>query len=185
MAKSEREKMASGDWYSCLDPELDAMRMKAREAVHEHNMLAPGKRGAIAPALRRLFAWAASDAMIEAPFHCAYGVNITLGRGVFLNAGCTILDTADVRIGDGTLLGPSVQIYCAEHHKDPVKRWGGLEIAKSIDIGTNVWLGGGSIVIGGVTIGDDAVVGAGAVVTKDVPSGATVIGNPARSTSTP
>ncbi len=185
MSKSEREKMASGEWYSCLDPELDALSMKAREGVYEHNTLAPGARGAITPALRRLLACAASDATIEAPFHCAYGFNITLGRGVFLNAGCTILDTADVRIGDETLLGPSVQIYCAEHHKDPVKRRAGLEIAKPVDIGTNVWLGGGSIVLGGITIADNAVIGAGAVVTKDVPAGATVIGNPARSTSNP
>lgn len=185
LARSEREKMASGEWYSCLDPELDALRMKAREAVHEHNMLAPGARGAIAPALRQLLAQAASDAIIEAPFHCAYGFNITLGRGVFLNAGCTILDTADVKVGDGTLLGPSVQIYCAEHHRDPVKRRAGLEIAKPVNIGTNVWLGGGSIILGGITIGDDAVIGAGAVVTKDVPPGETVIGNPARSTSNP
>jgi maltose O-acetyltransferase len=177
--------MASGEWYSCLDPELDAMRMKAREAVHEHNRLAPGPRGAIGPALRQLLAQAASDAMIEAPFHCAYGFNITLGRGVFLNAGCTILDTAAVTIGDGTLLGPSVQIYCAEHHKDPVKRRAGLEIAKPVEIGANAWLGGGSIVLGGITIGDDAVIGAGAVVTRDVPSGATVIGNPARSIAIP
>jgi len=138
LAKSEREKMASGEWYSCLDQELDAMRMKAREAVHEHNTLAPGTRGAIGPALRQLLAQAAADPMIEAPFHCAYGFNITLGRGVFLNAACTILDTADVMIGDGTLLGPSVQIYCAEHHKDPVKRRAGLEIAKPVEMSGSV-----------------------------------------------
>ena len=180
---SEREKMASGQWYCCLDPELDALRMAAREAVHEHNMLTPTERGMMGPALRELFAEAADDAMIEAPFHCAYGMNITLGGGVYLNAGCTILDTAEVRIGKGTMLGPRVQIYCAEHHKDPDKRKAGLEVAKPIRIGDNCWLGGGAIILGGVTIGENAIVGAGAVVTKDVPSGATAIGNPARSMS--
>ena len=180
MARSEREKMAAGEWYSCLDPELDALRMQARGAVHEHNTLPPGTRGAIGPALRKLLAEVSADAMIEAPFHCAYGLNITLGNGVYINAGCTILDTADVRIGDGTLLGPSVQIYCAEHHNEPVKRKAGLEIAKPVDIGDNAWIGGGAIILGGIAIGQDAIIGAGAVVTKDVPAGATVVGNPAR-----
>lgn len=182
MSKSEREKMASGGWYCCLDPELDALRMAAREAVYEHNMLPPKERGLIGPALRALLAAVADDAMIEAPFHCAYGVNITLGGGAYLNAGCTILDTAGVHIGMETMLGPRVQIYCAEHHKDPEKRKAGLEIAKPVQIGDNAWIGGGAIILGGVTIGDDAIVGAGAVVTKDVPPGATAIGNPARST---
>lgn len=180
MVKSEREKMASGAWYCCLDPELDALRMKAREAVHEHNTQPPKERGMIGPALRQLLAEVADDAMIEVPFHCAYGLNIALGDGVYLNAGCTILDTTCVRIGKGTMLGPYVQIYCAEHHKDPEKRKAGLEVAKPIHIGDSCWIGGGAIILGGVTIGDDAIVGAGAVVTKDVPSGATAIGNPAR-----
>lgn len=183
VAKSEREKMAAGEWYHCLDPELDRLRMMARDAVHEHNALPPRERGPIGPALRRLLAEVADDAMIEAPFHCAYGLNIALGDGVYLNAGCTILDTAAVRIGKGTLLGPGVQIYCAEHHRDPVKRRAGLEIARPVHIGDNCWIGGCAIVLGGVTIGDDAIVGAGAVVTKDVPPAATAIGNPARSMS--
>ena len=181
MTMSERKKMASGAWYCCLDPELDALRMAAREAVHEHNTLPPAERGLIGPALRELFAEVADDAMIEAPFHCAYGLNITLSSGVYLNAGCTILDTGIVRIGKGTMLGPHVQIYCAEHHKHPEKRKAGLEVAKPVQIGDNCWIGGAAILLGGVTIGDDAIIGAGAVVTKDVPPGATAIGNPARS----
>ncbi len=183
MVRSEREKMASGAWYRCVDPELDALRMTARQAVHEHNTLPPGTRGAIGPALRRLLADAAEGAIIEAPFHCAYGINITLRQGVYLNAGCTILDTAPVRIGEGTMLGPSVQIYCPEHHKELEKRQAGLEIAKPVKIGANVWIGGSAIILGGVTIGDGAIVGAGAVVTQDVPPGITVVGNPARPVS--
>ncbi len=183
MARSEREKMVSGAWYVCLDPELDALRMQAREAVHEHNTAPPATREAIGPALRKLLAGTGRDAMIEAPFHCAYGLNITLGKAAYINAGCVILDTADVHIGDGTMLGPSVQIYCAEHHKDPAKRKAGLEIAKPVVIGNDVWIGGGAIILGGVTVGDGAIVGAGSVVTRSVPLGATVVGNPARSIS--
>lgn len=179
MSKSEREKMAAGEWYTCLDDELEALRVVARAAVHEHNTLPPAERGGIGPALRALMT--APNAIIEAPFHCAYGMNIELGDRVFLNAGCTILDSAPVRIGARSQLGPNVQIYCAEHHKDAVKRTdAGLEIARPVEIGERVWIGGAAIILAGVTIGDGAIVGAGSVVTRDVPAGATVVGNPAR-----
>ncbi|CAI2933526.1 Nodulation protein L [Aminobacter niigataensis] len=177
---SERKKMAAGAWYNCVDAELDALRLAAANAIFEHNSLAPSLRGDIAPKLKALLGTAGEGARIEAPFHCAYGFNIHLGEGVFLNAGCTILDTAPVRIGGGTMFGPNVQVYCPEHHKDPVHRRAGLEIARPVAIGKNVWIGGGAIILGGIEIGDNAIVGAGSVVTKNVPAGATVVGNPAR-----
>ncbi|MBW4709059.1 sugar O-acetyltransferase [Roseobacter sp. YSTF-M11] len=179
MAKSERQKMADGEWYTCLDDELEALRVTARDAVHQHNTLPPAERGNIAPALAALLT--AREAIIEAPFHCAYGINIELGEHVFLNAGCTILDCAKVVIEDRCQLGPNVQIYCAEHHTDPIKRSiEGLEIARPVHIGKRVWIGGGAIILAGVTIGEGAVVGAGSVVTKDVAAGQIVVGNPAR-----
>ncbi|PCK80721.1 maltose acetyltransferase [Rhizobium sophoriradicis] len=180
MPVSEFERMAAGELYCCLDDELDRLRQQARLAVHAHNTLRPDERGAVAPALRALFAIAAPDIFIEAPFHCSYGINITLGERVYFNAGCTILDSGRVTIGDRTMLGPGVQIYCAEHHKDPALRSQGIEIARPVAIGSDVWIGGAAVILGGVTIGDGAIVGAGAVVTKDVPPGATVVGNPAR-----
>ncbi|MBP1887176.1 sugar O-acetyltransferase [Sinorhizobium mexicanum] len=180
MTGSEREKMGAGAWYRCLDPELDELRARARRAIHQHNILPPDERGGLAPALRALFADVAADVFVEAPFHCSYGLNIRLGDRVYLNAGCTILDSAPVVIGSDTMLGPGVQIYCAEHHKDPALRREGLEIARPVTIGENVWIGGGAIILAGVTIGDGAIVGAGAVVTRDVAPGATVVGNPAR-----
>ncbi|MBP2442812.1 sugar O-acetyltransferase [Rhizobium leguminosarum] len=169
MSASEREKMAAGEWYCCLDDELDLLRRQARLAVHAHNTLPPDARGAMAP-----------DVFIEAPFHCSYGINIILGERVYFNAGCTILDSGRVTVGDRTMFGPGVQIYCAEHHKDPKLRSQGIEIARPVVIGNDVWIGGGAIILGGITIGDGAIVGAGAVVTRNVPAGATVIGNPAR-----
>lgn len=177
---TEREKMDAGSWYSCLDPELESLRLRAAKALFAHNTCPPEARHPVHPDLAALFASCATDAMIEPQFHCAYGHNITLGAGVFLNAGCTILDTAPVHIGDQTLIGPAVQIYCAEHHKDPVKRVAGLEIAKPVWIGSRVWIGGGAIILPGVTIGNDAIIGAGSVVTKDVAAGQTVAGNPAK-----
>jgi maltose O-acetyltransferase len=180
MTGNERTKMAAGEWYSCLDPELEALRVTARDAVFEHNSMPPRQRGDIGPVLKSLLGAAAEGARIEAPFHCAYGFNIFLGEGVFLNAGCTILDTATVRIGKGTLLGPNVQIYCAEHHKEAAGRQAGLEIAKPVEIGDNAWIGGSAIILGGISIGKGAIVGAGAVVTRNVPANTTVVGNPAR-----
>ncbi|MFV2054350.1 sugar O-acetyltransferase, partial [Aliiroseovarius sp. YM-037] len=141
MSLSEREKMKAGAWYSCLDPELEALRVTARAAVHAHNTMHPDDRGEIAAPLRTLFAKVGQGAMIEAPFHCPYGFNISVGDYVYLNAGCTILDTALVTIGAATMLGPNVQIYCADHHRDPAKRAEGLEIAHPVTIGANVWIG--------------------------------------------
>jgi maltose O-acetyltransferase len=180
MAGSERAKMAAGLWYTCTDDELEALRMMARDAVFEHNWLPPRQRGNLGPGLKALLGKSGEGARIEAPFHCAYGFNIFLGDGVFLNAGCTILDTASVRIGKGTLLGPNVQIYCAEHHKEASGRQAGLEIARPVEIGANAWIGGSAVILGGVSIGEGAIVGAGAVVTRDVAANTTVVGNPAR-----
>lgn len=98
---------------------------------------------------------------------------------MYLNAGCTILDTAPVHIGARTMLGPGVQIYCPQHHKDRAKRIAGLEMAHPVAIGCDVWIGGGAILLPGVRVGDGAIIGAGSVVTRDVPVGATVVGNPA------
>ncbi|MEL6243094.1 MAG: sugar O-acetyltransferase [Pseudomonadota bacterium] len=181
MTRSEREKMLAGEWYSCLDAELETLRMRSLEAVHAHNQLPPDERRTLSAPLAGLFAWHGTDCLIEVPFHCSYGFNIHLGADVYLNTGCVILDSAPVRIGDGTMCGPGVQIYCANHHKDAAKRRAGVEIALPVTIGKNVWLGGGAIVLPGVTIGDGAIIGAGSVVTRSVAAGTTVVGNPARS----
>jgi len=180
MTTSERMKMAAGEWYTCIDPELEALRIAASDAVFAHNSLPPRQRGDIGAALRTLLGGAGAGVRIEAPFHCGYGFNVFLGDGVFLNAGCTILDTAPVRIGKGTLLGPNVQIYCAEHHREAAGRRAGLEIARPVTIGDHAWIGGSAVILAGVSIGEGAIVGAGAVVTRDVPEDTTVVGNPAR-----
>ena len=118
--------------------------------------------------------------MIRPPFHCDYGYNIRLGDGVFLNFNCVILDVVAVTIGDQTQIGSGVQILTADHPRDPAVRVQGLEFGRPIAIGRNVWIGAGALILPGVTIGDDAVIGAGSVVTRDVPAGATAVGNPAR-----
>src|SRR3546814_1619754 len=99
---------------------------------------------------------------------------------VFLNFNCVILDVCEVTIGDRTQIAPGVQILTADHPRDPAARATGLEFGRPVRIGRNVWIGAGALILPGVTIGDDALVGAGSVVTRDVPAGATVAGNPAR-----
>jgi len=178
--RTAREKMAAGEWYSFWDDELSALREIAQEAIYEHNTLPPSKRGNIAPALFAILGHVGQPCRIEQPFHCAYGVNIFMADGAYMNFGCVILDQGRVSIGRNAMIGPRVQIYTVEHHKDPGPRNDGMEIARPVTIGDNVWIGGGAIILGGVTIGDGAIVAAGAVVTRDVAAGVTVAGNPAR-----
>jgi maltose O-acetyltransferase len=127
-----------------------------------------------------LFGRLADDAIIEAPFHCDYGFNISVGAHFYANLNCLFLDCAPIEIGDQVLLGPGVHLYTATHPLSSAERRKGLELAKPITVGDDAWLGGGAIVLPGLTIGDRAVVGAGSVVTRDVPAGERVAGNPAR-----
>jgi maltose O-acetyltransferase len=119
-------------------------------------------------------------AVIRPPFHCDYGFNISLGADVFLNFNCVILDVVPIVIGDRTQIGPGVQILAADHPRDAATRDAGLEYGRPIQIGKSVWIGAGAIILPGITVGDGAIIGAGSVVTRDVPRGATVAGNPAR-----
>jgi maltose O-acetyltransferase len=126
------------------------------------------------------FASVGEQALIRPPFYCDYGFNISIGRGAFLNYGCIILDVEPVFIGEGTAIGPAVQLLASDHPRDADLRRQKVRFGRPIRIGANVWIGGGAIILPGVTIGDDAIVGAGSVVTRDVAAGATVVGNPAR-----
>lgn len=180
MGPSEKEKMLSGMPYRPGDPELQAEMAAAKVWMVRYNAALAESPAVRCALLREQLGAVGEGAVIRPPFHCDYGSNIRLGQGVFLNYNCVILDVAEVSIGDGTQIGPAVQIYAADHPRDPQARAQGLESARPVRIGRNVWIGGGAIILPGVTIGDDAVVGAGSVVTRDVPAGATVVGNPAR-----
>jgi maltose O-acetyltransferase len=117
---------------------------------------------------------------IQPPFACDYGSNISIGDRVFINFNTVILDCAQVTIGDGAQIASAVQLLAADHPRDAQARRDLRELARPVSIGSNVWLGAGAIVLPGVSVGDDSVIGAGSVVTRDVPPGATVVGNPAR-----
>ena len=103
-----------------------------------------------------------------------------MGKHVFFNFNCVILDVATVTIGSHVLFGPAVQIYTASHPLDPVPRRQWLGFGKPIVIGDDVWIGGGAVICPGVTIGSGAVIGAGSVVINDIPAGVVAAGNPCR-----
>lgn len=180
MTRSEKDKMLAGELYHPSAPDLQ-VELEACAAWLARYNAAMGDTAEVWHALLRERAGAVGEGvMLRPPFYCDYGFNLYLGKNVFLNYNCVILDTARVTIGDDTRIGPAVQIYTADHPRDPALRRSGLECGKPVTIGANVWIGGGAIVLPGVRIGDDAIVGAGSVVSRDVPAGATVVGNPAR-----
>jgi maltose O-acetyltransferase len=121
-----------------------------------------------------------TEVWIEPPFFCDYGFNIALGSKVFFNFNCVVLDVMRVEIGSNVLFGPSVQIYTATHPISAAERRKGLEFAKPVSIGCDVWVGGGAIICPGVTIGDRSVIGAGSVVTRSIPPDVFAAGNPCR-----
>lgn len=180
---SEREKMLSGGLYVASDPELVALRLRARRLTRLYNSSTEEEGSRRLQLLAELFGAIGPGAEVEPDFRCDYGLNIRAGSRLYMNFGCVVLDCAPVTIGDACLFGPGVHIYTATHPTDPAVRLTGRELARPVTIGHNVWVGGGAIICPGVRIGDGAVVGAGAVVTRDVPARTTVTGSPARAVS--
>ena len=180
MTRSEKQKMLAGELYWAGDPEIQADAAATKAWLERFNAALSAPSAERRALLLERLAEVGEGAVIRPPFHCDYGFNIRLGANVFLNFNCVILDVVEVAIGEGTQIGPAVQIYTADHPRDPGARRDGLEFGRPVHIGRNVWIGGGAIILPGVTIGDDAVIGAGSVVTRVVAEGATVAGNPAR-----
>lgn len=172
--------MLSGELYNALDPELSQERIRARLLLKEFNDSKedePGKRENI---LKKLIPHAGADLWLQPPFYCDYGYNIIIGDNVFFNFNCVVLDVMPVKIGSRTMLGPNVQLYTATHPMNFKERALGLELAKPITIGEDVWIGGSVVICPGVSIGDRSVIGAGSVVTKDIPPDVFAAGNPCK-----
>src|SRR5262245_17422525 len=178
--RSEKDRMLAGEMYDPLDAQLSAERRRARDLVKALNDSRDDEQEKRAGIIRELFGSAGEGVWIEPPFFCDYGTNITLGAKVFFNFNCVVLDPAPVRIGENVLFGPAVQIYTATHPLAAADRRTGLESAKPIEVGSDVWVGGGAILCPGVKVGAGSVIGAGSVVTRDVPAGVFAAGNPCR-----
>ena len=171
--------MVAGEPYDALDPELAAARARARDLCQALNATRETEESARREILRSLFARGGDSVWMQPPFFCDYGANITLGERVFFNFNCVVLDVCPVRIGDYTLFGPGVQILTPLHPMNAERRRR-EEYGRPISIGADVWVGGGALILPGVTIGDGAIIGAGSVVTRDVPAGMFAAGNPCR-----
>ncbi|XXX74581.1 sugar O-acetyltransferase [Sorangium sp. So ce134] len=178
--RSMRERMLAGDLYIADDPEIAERSAAALDLMAAYNATTVRQRPLRRRLLEQLLGAIGEGTDIRPPFYVDYGAHITIGARCFANFGLVALDVAPITIGDDVQFGPNVQLLTPTHPLDPEPRRMKWEAAKPIKIGNNVWLGGGAIVLPGVTIGDNTVVGAGAVVTRDLPANVVAVGNPAR-----
>ena len=172
--------MIAGELYNPLDPQLTAERLHARLLLKELNDAREDQSEERKRILAALLTNAGTGLWLQPPFYCDYGYNIKTGENVFFNFNCVVLDVAPVVIGSRAMFGPNVQLYTATHPINYLERASGVEYAKPIVIGEDVWVGGSVVVCPGVTIGDRTVIGAGSVVTKDIPPDVFAAGNPCR-----
>jgi maltose O-acetyltransferase len=177
--RTEREKMLAGELYDPLDPELVAARERARALCQALNATREADEDERRRIVRALFGAGGDSVWMQPPFFCDYGTNIHLGDRVFFNFNCVVLDVCPVKIGSFTMFGPAVQVLTAMHPLNAELRRR-EEFGKPVEIGSDVWVGGGALILPGVHIGSRTVIGAGSVVTRDVPDDVFAAGNPCR-----
>lgn len=179
--KSEKEKCRCGELYDANnDVELIAERQRCKDVCYRYNRLLPSDTERRRDEIVKLFGKTGRCFLIEQPFFCDYGYNIEIGENFYSNFNCVVLDAAKVRFGDNVFVAPNCGFYTAGHPFDVEQRNRGLEYARPITIGDNVWIGANVCVLPGVSIGDNCIIGAGSVVNKDVPAGSLAVGNPCR-----
>lgn len=189
--RSELDKCMAGEWYDCHDPVFLTYKNTARDLLARYNALSYDDKNEKREVLEELLGSIGQNVTIGLPFICDYGRNIHIGSNVSVNMNCTFVDCNTITIGDDTLIASNVQLYTSTHPVpesdrlvqdwDPNSgkyRWN--TYALPITIGSRCWLGGGVIVLPGITIGDGSVIGAGSVVTKDIPPKTVAVGNPCR-----
>ena len=178
--RTEKEKMLAGELYDPLDKVLSDERLKARLLIKKLNDSREDEIEERTSIIKELIPNAGMNLWLQPPFYCDYGSNIIIGEKVFFNFNCVVLDVAQVSIGSRTMFGPNVLVYTATHPINYKERASGVEYAKPISIGEDVWIGGGAIICPGVNIGNRSVIGAGSVVTKDIPADVFAAGNPCK-----
>ena len=181
MTMTEKEKMLKGMLYDAnYDPQLIEERLECKELCRDYNELRPKDIAGRNALLRKILGAAGDGLLVEQPFYCDYGYNIRVGKNFFANFNLVILDEAPVTFGDNVFVAPNCGFYTAGHPVDAPERNIGLEYARPITVGNDVWIGAGVSVLPGVTIGSNCVIGAGSVVTRDIPSNSIAVGNPCR-----
>ena len=178
--RTMRERMLAGDLYLADDPVLAEEQARASRLLERFNRSGVDDAAERHELLLELLGHLGEGTEIKPPLRCDYGSRIRIGARTFVNYGLVALDVASITIDDDVQIGPNVQLLTPTHPTDPDPRRAKWEAAEPIAIGDNAWLGGGVIVLPGVTIGENTVVGAGSIVTKDLPSNVIAVGNPAR-----
>lgn len=178
---TEKEKMLRGEIYNAnYDTELLAEREACKELCYDYNHTRPTAVAERTELMRRLLGYCGEVFTIEPSVWFDYGYNISIGENFFANHNLVILDGAPVTFGDNVFIAPNCGFYTATHPTDAERRNEGLEIAKPITVGNNVWIGAGVSVLPGVEIGDNCVIGAGSVVVKSIPADSIAVGNPCK-----
>lgn len=177
---NEKEKMLSGELYDANDAALIEERQRSKDLCFRYNQIQPCKMKERKGIIKTLFGKTGRMFLIEQPFYCDYGYNIEIGENFYTNVNVVILDCAKVTFGDNVFIAPNCGFYTVNHPLDAENRDKGLEYAKPITVGNNVWIGAGCSILPGVTIGDNAVIGAGSVVVKDIPANVLAVGNPCK-----
>ena len=177
--RTQQERMLAGDPY-IADPELERAAHRAVRLAGEYQAAYAADAETARPILAELIGQLGEGVVIKPPLFVDYGAHISVGAGTFINFNLTALDVAAITIGRDCQIGPNVQLLTPTHPLAAQPRRDKVEAARPITLGDNVWLGGGVIVLPGVSIGDNSVIGAGAVVTRDVPANVIAVGNPAR-----
>ena len=177
----EKDKMLLGQKYDAFyDEELTLERRKVKDLCFKYNSIEPSNRKVRDELIKKIFGKTKEKLHVESNFYCDYGYNIEVGANFYTNHNCVILDCAKVKFGDNVFIGPNCGFYTAVHPLKAEERNSGIEWAKPINVGDNVWIGGGVTVLPGVTIGSNTVIGAGSVVVKDIPANVVAVGNPCK-----
>lgn len=185
---TEKEKMLSGEFYDTRDLELRTLSNNAKDLMRIYNSLPAENIDLRNRLIHMLFGYCGDNVRVNQPIYVDYGCNISVGSNSLINMNCTLLDTGEITIGENTLIGPDVKIYTAVHPVSPYERFYTDEDGKQairtktapVTIGSNVWIGGGTVILPGITIGDNTVIGAGSVVTKKVSANVVACGNHCR-----
>ena len=178
---TEKEKMLAGEIYDAnFDKDLIRERMRTQDMCFKYNSVRPSNIKKRQFIMRKIIRNTKNNFFLEQPFICDYGYNIEIGENFYSNHNLTILDGNKVKFGNNVFIGPNCSFYTAEHPIDAETRNKGLEYAKPINVGNNVWFGGNVVVLPGVTIGNNTIIGAGSVVTKNIPDNCIAVGNPCK-----
>lgn len=188
---SELSKCLQGKQFNCIDDELVSIITKARRLTKQYNQTKFEDTIQKDNILSELFAKIGNNVKIDVPFYCDYGQHISIGNNVIININCTFVDCNKITISNNVLIASNVQIYTTTHpvnisdrlldnwsYNNPHAFFNTYSLPVTIE--DNVWIGGGVIILPGVTIGKNSVIGAGSVVNKSIPPNSLAVGNPCK-----